>query len=315
MSNYTKFDLGTIKKKLANGEYESRTGAMRAIGKTQSLSEAEKDKARTMVNKYFGEDAAPAKAAKKTAKKAKKAAKKVAKKEAKVAKKAKVTKAPRQAKTAKKAGRKRKEAPVEAAAEESAPAPEAEQAPAKRRGRKPAPAKYVQDGSEPKTAQSAPTDPVGTALPRQAFGHNPVLVEATAVIGTVGQMLSSMELAKKIFPKAELEANVQRAAGVLSRAVEAIDQSVVRPMLGQESEAAVGKKPPRKGTRPKAEKPAAAAPAEAPAPVDEVEEDNTEPPEDDEEHGESNGLSEEAQLDLARQTHPDALRRASGSPS
>lgn len=117
MPKYTKLSPADFRRKLKNGDYESLTGAKRAIGKMQEWSDGEREKARTASAKHFGDAAPPPskktskkKAAKKTAKKAAKKAgpgpglgrkKKTAKKPAKAAKAAKPAKAAKAAKAVK----------------------------------------------------------------------------------------------------------------------------------------------------------------------------------------------------------------------
>lgn len=79
--NYEKLTLERFGTNLKEGKYDTPTGARRAIGKTSSWKQAEKDQAQAMVNKHFKVDASAAAkpAAKKAAVKktpAKKAAKK-----------------------------------------------------------------------------------------------------------------------------------------------------------------------------------------------------------------------------------------------
>jgi hypothetical protein len=70
MPKYNKLSPSDFRKKLKNGEYESLTGAKRAIGKMQEWTEKERNSARTAASKHFGEEPAPAKkVAKKTSKK------------------------------------------------------------------------------------------------------------------------------------------------------------------------------------------------------------------------------------------------------
>jgi len=120
---YSKKSPADFKKDLDQKLYQSATGARRAVGKFADWSEADRAKARKMIDKSFGEaSAAPAK---KKAKKAK--GKKKAKKKKKVAvKKASSKKAPAK-KVAKKAAVK-KAAPKKAAAK---PAAKAKAAPAR----------------------------------------------------------------------------------------------------------------------------------------------------------------------------------------
>lgn len=248
MSNYKKFDLSTIKKKLVNGEYASRVGAMRAIGKTQGLSEGEREKARTLVSKHFGEEPTPPPA--------KKASKKAAKKAAPAKKKAAKKAAPARAKKAsKKGGRRAKAQP----ADDGAGTTEAPKA-------------------KPVSLRAGSTAPV-----RLNGKSQDVTSSMGSVISTVSAAIQSMETAKKLFPKAELETNVEKAAGVMTRAVQVIDQEVVRPMLNEDSTTAPSsKKSTRRGTRTRAARAAAPPPAS---------------------NGEgTHELSEEEQLAAARET-------------
>jgi len=98
MNNYEKMTLPSFLQNLRAKKYKNATGARRAVGKSQDLSNADKDKARAEIDKFFGV-AAPKKAAKKIAPKAKAAPKKAAKKVAAKTKAApahKSTKAKRQ---------------------------------------------------------------------------------------------------------------------------------------------------------------------------------------------------------------------------
>jgi len=61
---YNKADLGSFKEKLYANEYKNITGARRAIGKCSGMTEDDKEKARSLANKHFGESAAPSKPAK-----------------------------------------------------------------------------------------------------------------------------------------------------------------------------------------------------------------------------------------------------------
>lgn len=87
MNTYEKMTLAGFKKKLEAGGYKEIGGARKAVGRSRDLSAADKEKARKIVDAYFG-DSKPSKPAK-TAKKP------AAKKEAKVVK----TKAAKQAKS------------------------------------------------------------------------------------------------------------------------------------------------------------------------------------------------------------------------
>lgn len=245
MSNYKKFTLDTIKQKLKNGDYEAPVGAMRAIGKTQELSEADKEKARALVRKHFGVEA-PAPAARKPAKKAKKAAKKAAPKAAgkkKVAKKAAaVTASPTSRTVAKKTRKKSKRGRTSAPAEGDT---EAVEAPVDAAPASPA-------FAEQPTKVSASS----TLAPPRSNGSGNVVLEMGQVISTVGEALKSMEAAKRLFPKAKLEHDVEVATGAMARAVRIIDQEIMSPRLvnggAAATKATVRKKASKKGTRAKA---------------------------------------------------------------
>lgn len=237
MNNYKKFDLTTIRTKLKNNEYANLTGAMRAIGKTQNLSDDDKEKARKMARAHFGEPA-PAASAPKTKKPAKKVAKKAA---TKASRKKSVKKAaPVAKKTAKKAS--------------------------KRAPRAKATSSEADTGETETTETAAPPPPSSetTAEPRPRSVSTPasssaskgnVILEMGQVISTVGESLKAMEAAKRIFPKASLERDVETAAGVMTRAVKVIDQEVTQPRLGSmpptEAPTGVRKKTSKKGTRAK----------------------------------------------------------------
>lgn len=276
MSNYKKFDLKTIKTKLANGEYAGRVGAMRAIGKTKDLSDKEKDKARALVDQYFPADEKPV--AKKASKKAAKKAKGKTAGRKKAPKKAEPTPAP--APAVKKASKRAKKA---ARAKESASSPEADTSPEE----KPAPV----------TSKAPPA--------KQPADRKSVLTQMTSVISSVSDSLKAMEAAKRMFPKAELERNVTIATGAMARAVQVIDKEITTPLLGdvtsEASPAGTRKKPAKKGTRPKAATATPKAVEEKPEEVEEPEGADEEPTESSEDDAE---LSEEeqAQLELARQT-------------
>lgn len=282
MSNYTKFDLNTIKEKLKSGAYASRVGAMRAIGKTQSLSEDDKEKARALVAKHFPDDAPTPRAAKKSAKKvAKKAAKRANRKDVLPPKKksakgaALTTKAPAK-KTAKKAAKRAK----------AAPPPEGDTETSQL---------AVADNSINLDSTSAPL--------RTAVEGVGVVGSMGQVISTVAESLRAMEAAKRIFPKGQFDGAAETAAHTLARAVRVIDQAVVSPSLSRESSSAISsrKKAPRKGTRAK---------ATAVAPVGEEQQEQEQEQEVAQEELAPNDTplelteEEQEQLELARQTQP-----------
>jgi hypothetical protein len=245
MSNYKKFSLQTIKEKLKNGEYASLVGANRAIGKTQELSEDDKVKARAIAAKFFGAEV-PKKAAAKPAKKAvaKKAAKKVTKKATK--------------KVAKKAVKQAKERthPSTHSGRAGAGAPRAKKS-AKKAAKK---AARSESASAPTSAALRPAEsaaPKTKSRPLRASAD--VVMSMGKVISTIGDAIKSMETAKHLFPKAELEQNVEAAAGSMAKAVRVIDREVLDPLLNEQAEATGGKKAAKKG---KGSRKAATAPAE-----------------------------------------------------
>lgn len=238
MSSYTKFTLATFKTRLTGGAYANLTGANRAIGKTQELSEEDKGKARALAAKHFGA-AVPAKkaAGKPAAKAAAKPAKKVAKKAVKkAAPKAKPAAAPSK-KVAKKATK--KVAKKTAAKKATKSATTAEPAP----------------GASPKAlavaASIAPTTTAKTPEQREASKAQ-VIEQMGSVIDTIGKALTSMKDAKQLFPKAELEDGVTTATSSLSRAVQRLDQEVIAPGLLPTSTSAA-KQTPKAGKRLKTE--------------------------------------------------------------
>ncbi len=276
MSNYKKVDVDTIKAKLKAGEYAGSTGAMRAIGKTQGLSEKDKEKLRAAVRKHFGEESAPTKTAKSP--RAKKATKKTAKKGAKKASSA-PAEAPVAAKPAK-AGRKKVAKKV-----------------AKRGGR----GGREKASSEVDTeTEKATTTEVTNEASTAPVGKHPVVLQMGQIISTVGDSLKAMEVAKRLFPKGHFDQDVETMTRAMTRAVRVIDEEVTAPRLGDmhAGSTAARKKASKKGTRPKVVSATAAEPAEA------EEADEVESPADD---GPSELTAEEqAQLEAARDTQAAA---------
>ncbi len=232
MSNYAKFDLGTIKTRIKDGTYPSLVGANRAIGKTQGLSPSDRETLKVFAAKHFGVDVSAAKPAKKAGKKA---AKKAAAKAPKAAKK--VSK-----KTAKKAGKRAKKTAAKAAAgkatAEPAPAePTAivEDAPKVRRGRGKAKAAAGEKVSVPLDVKAfVPSSRKRTPEETSSLIGN--------VIGSVDQMLRSIENSGELLPKSEAEEAKAAAFKVMSRAMLVLDQEVVSPLLGEKVAAAAPKK-------------------------------------------------------------------------
>jgi len=213
MSSYQKFTLAFFRKRLQEGAYENATGANRAIGKTRELTDTEKDSARALVRKHFGESApAPKKAAKKTVKKA--AAKKtVSKPAAKAAKKAVKKASKKEAKASKPAKKLVKR--VKQAASGKAPA-----AAARGKGKRKGSKRTVQSSKveEPAPARKA----VETGASREQKDVHLIELMGT-VVNTLSTVVKSMESSKDLFPKADLEAGVKSAHASMTRAVRIID--------------------------------------------------------------------------------------------
>jgi hypothetical protein len=256
MSSYQKFTLKTFKGKLENGDYENATGANRAIGKTQELSEGDKAKAKAMVAAHFGTEvvktAKPAKKAKAPAKKAKKAAKKaVVKKPAKkVAKVVSVAKpAKKTAKRAKKAAKKAaKRTKVNAEPTDAEPAILTEVAP-------PARAKALK---------------VLSALPAVVATSVNERVDTIKMMGDiisyVDVVLKTMELSKRLYPKGNIDGDVTTAQSVISKAVNVLN-GVVSPMSTSDEAVVVTAKPESKKGKSKPKTNAASAVSAAPSEV------------------------------------------------
>lgn len=58
--SYDKLSLASFKEGLKADKYASATGARRAVGKASTLTDADKDKARTIIDAHFGTSATPA---------------------------------------------------------------------------------------------------------------------------------------------------------------------------------------------------------------------------------------------------------------
>jgi chemotaxis protein histidine kinase CheA len=198
MPTYTKLSPADFRKKLKNGEYESLTGARRAIGKMQEWTESERDRARASAAKHFGEETpAPKKKTKKKA--AKKAAKKVAKKAA--------------AKTAKKAAKK-------AAKKPAGPGPG--------RGRKKKAAK--------KTKAAAPKKPAPKKQPKA--GKQPGVdvdarIESTR--NAVQAYAEAVDVLKKCqTEQTSVEAGLKSAAAGVTQLIERMQTDIVQPLTDAE---------------------------------------------------------------------------------
>lgn len=263
MSDYKKFDLASVKARIKSDTYPNLTGANRAIGKTQGLSEEDRATLKKFAAKHFGADAPAATAPKKASKKAgKKAAKKAVAKPVKTAKKA--------AKVAKKTRAKRgskKATAVAAPAAEPAPAPAVSEKPVAKakqaRGRKPAAV-------------------VGTAV-QMALPFSPSTSSAEktetvrlmgSVIGTCTDMLKSLDLAEKLFPKADMAESVATVTNTMTRAVAVINDEVVSPLTKpktkEKAAAPAAKEKPAKRKPAAKEKPPEAVPADAGVSLDDL---------------------------------------------
>ncbi len=290
MSNYTKFSLKTFKEKLEAGEYKGLTGANRAIGKTKELSDKEKEKAKAMALEFFGEDRGAAKPAK--AAKAPKAAKKAAKKAA--PKLVRVPRAPKAAKptAAKAAPAKRGKKAKKSTGRQPRTAP-SEAAPVQTKVRTPSHNGVIQ----------TPAEPVS-----EAAGEQQRVVMFGGVIGSIDQALRSMQYAKELLGKGdvgpatgvEMDKFIGDAVGMMARAVQAMDRTVVSPHLGTPT-----RQPSTKG---RASVPPVEEPSEESAPDEEAFAEGTVPVP-------RNGLKEltpeeQEQLELARSTQNVALAKA-----
>lgn len=278
MSNYKKFSLDDIRKKLKEGEYGSLVGANRAIGKTHDLSESDRAKAKVLAAKHFGAEPAPVK--KRVKKTAKKGRAKAAAPVKRVAKKARAEKAAPAKRGKKKKATKKAAKKAARAAKAGAVAP-------------------------PTSAPSAtPGDRVQGRLRTPSNGGKiqsaqEVATEMGSVIGTVDQALKSMEFARQIYPKADFTAAVNSALSTMTRAVRVLDQRVVSPHVTQNGEGAAAtiKVPSNRGKKGVKRKPSTKAA---------------------EKNGTSHLSPEEVeQLNLAKNIQPSAMAAAGlkGAPS
>jgi len=220
MSSYQKFDTSVIRKRIKDGAYPTLAGANRAIGKTQGLSEDDKNELKKYAAKHFGADAPAAAPAKKTGKKA---SKKAAAKPAKTAKKA-AKKAAK--KTAKRAPKAAAASDTEADTTKAAPAEAVAAAPARRRGRSPAAAKASQQLELPLAPHVQAGGSGGTI---STFAAKATLMGN--VIGTCDQMLRSITMSNNLIPKEVAAEGSEVVAKTMTRAVQVLDRDVVAPLL------------------------------------------------------------------------------------
>jgi hypothetical protein len=242
MSSYQKFTLSTIKENLKAGKYKDATGANRAIGKTQELSAADKEKAKALVAKHFGVDV---KAAKKPAK--------LAKPVAKAAKPVKVEAAPKKAskKASKKAPKKAaaKPAPAEKPAKLGRP-PKAKGAAAAKPAKEAKASKGTKGKGKKTTAKRSPRAkpqqdievapaaqaalPLTTSVTRKPNGKQnslrPVMEDISCwgkIIESIALAIKTMESAKLSFPKVSFDEGVSTAQSAMAKAVARLEHDVL----------------------------------------------------------------------------------------
>ncbi len=196
--SYDKLTLASFKEALKAKKYDTATGARRAVGKAQTLSEDDKNSARKAIDAFFG--TAPAKAPVKKSVKAAAPAK--AKKAAPAAKKAPAKKAARAAKTSAKAGGK-KTSPKKA---------------------EPAPVEEIA-GTLLEIAAEDLNDLTSPATQ---------LSIATRSAEVISGALSSVTQAKQMDPTSELGPFIEEISSKLTNAVKAVDGVVTRVLAAQQ---------------------------------------------------------------------------------
>jgi hypothetical protein len=189
---YEKRTPKDFEQRLKDGEYESATGARRAVGKMSSWKQADKDKSYALIDKHFGSSATVS--VKKTTKKvAKKAAKKVAKKAA------------------------TKRAAAAPAEEPKAEKPKREPKLARRRKS----AKRTAAAAEPHTGGDESKSEAATSKSEE---HALVRINIIGQrIGTAVQALEAMAKAKE--HGINIEAGVQHAQNVLTQSIAELDNT------------------------------------------------------------------------------------------
>ncbi len=217
MPNYTKITPADFKNKLKNGDYESLTGAKRAIGKMSEWNDKDKDTARGYASKHFGEAPAPKKpAAKKVAAKAapKKAPKKAVKKSAKKPAKAAAKAAPKKA--AKKVAAKAAPAPVEA--------------PATGKRKAKAPKKAAKNASRSRVLATAAPAAEEKQSATAAPSVSEVIRDTHAAIQTYERAIAAL---KTCGEPSDIAAGLKAAAKGLSDLVKGMDDAIVVPLRAQ----------------------------------------------------------------------------------
>lgn len=265
MSSYQKFDTSVIRKRIKDGTYATLAGANRAIGKTQGLSEDDKNDLKKYAAKHFGADAPAASAAPAAKKAGKKASKKAAAKPAKALKKASKTAAKKASKRAPKAAAASDtEADTSKSATEEVVATEVASAP-HRRGRAPAAAK----ASQQLELSLVPREPAGGS-----GGTNHSLADKAVlmgnVIGTCDQMLRSITMANNLIPKEVAAEGSEIVAKTMTRAVQVLDRDVVAPLLQDSTTEKAPTAKPKRAPPPKPKNPSTATSTVAPATPEEI---------------------------------------------
>lgn len=197
MANNTKVDIAVFKNKLKNGEYETLTGARRAIGKVQGWTDKEKDSARAIAEKHFEGAPAPTKA--KPGRKAKKAPKKAVKARAVLAKTPAAEESVAASPVGPGKGRKKKAS--------------AKTAPVKKAGRK--------------AAATAP----------EAAGSMRATVETTAqAMGMLAEGTSILQKIKDYGSGVDVTAGLKQIALTATKLIEQLDRCIVDPLSAQAQE-------------------------------------------------------------------------------
>lgn len=210
--SYDKLSLASFTAALKEGKYESATGARRAVGKAQTLSEGDKDKARKAIDAHFG--SAPAAAPKKAS--AKKAAAK------------KASAAPKKAASAKPQVNKPAAAPKKKAA--------AKKTSAKRGARTVGTTSHDADYVEVKHAQVGSVGLPNSTVDLDNLGSiSTQLRLAEKTIQNVGAALNVVTQAKKEYPDADLASVVEDMGTTLSGAV-----GIFRAVVNEASKQMIG---------------------------------------------------------------------------
>jgi hypothetical protein len=196
-----KMNLDSFKGLLKEGQYDSRTGALRAIGRA-GMPEAEKEKCRAAVHAHFPEASTEAKAPVKKAP-SKKASKKVTKK----APSKKVTK-----KASKKAAKKAPAEPDPAPSEDEAIAPP----PGVRVGRKKTSKKRRSSGTPAASRSEVRTGVTALLAQKSDESAEAYLDRMNNVIKTAREGMSALEFAKQQDASVTITDGIRSAATAIS---------------------------------------------------------------------------------------------------